>query len=66
MEISLNGKKTDIDEGLSLIELIEQKGLEPERIVVEYNHQVLSKEHWDKTILKEGDNLEVLRFVGGG
>jgi sulfur carrier protein len=64
--ISLNGKKTEIKEGMTLKELIDEKGLEPERIVVEHNYQVLRQEEWEKTILKENDNLEVLRFVGGG
>ncbi|AUG57370.1 MAG TPA: thiamine biosynthesis protein ThiS [Ruminiclostridium sp.] len=66
MFISLNGKKTEIKEGMTLKELIDEKGLEPERIVVEHNYQVLRQEEWEKTILKENDNLEVLRFVGGG
>ncbi|WP_373463297.1 sulfur carrier protein ThiS [Herbivorax sp. ANBcel31] len=64
--ISLNGKKIEIEEGITLKELINKKGLEPDRIVVEYNYQVLNQCEWEKTILKENDNLEVLRFVGGG
>ncbi len=66
MVILLNGKKTEIREEKTLKELINEKGLEPDRIVVEYNYQVLKQEEWEKTILKENDNLEVLRFVGGG
>ncbi|MDQ2085931.1 sulfur carrier protein ThiS [Herbivorax sp. ANBcel31] len=66
MVISLNGKKIEIEEGITLKELINKKGLEPDRIVVEYNYQVLNQCEWEKTILKENDNLEVLRFVGGG
>lgn len=66
MIISLNGKKAEIKEGITLKELIDQKGLEPDRIVVEYNYRVLQQDEWEKTILKENDNLEVLRFVGGG
>ncbi len=66
MVILLNGKKTEIGEDKTLKELINEKGLEPDRIVVEYNYQVLKQDEWEKTILKENDNLEVLRFVGGG
>lgn len=66
MTITLNGKKAEFDDGISLIELLSIKGLEPERVVVEYNFQVLKREEWDKVILKENDTLEVLRFVGGG
>ncbi|MFZ5986271.1 MAG: sulfur carrier protein ThiS [Bacillota bacterium] len=66
LTITLNGKKAEFDDGISLIELLSIKGLEPERVVVEYNFQVLKREEWDKVILKENDTLEVLRFVGGG
>lgn len=66
MVISLNGKKTEVKEGITLKELMSENGLEPERVVVEYNYQVLKQDKWDETLLKENDNLEVLRFVGGG
>lgn len=55
-----------MDNGTTLVGLIQSKGLEPESIVVEYNYEVLPREKWDSVVLKENDNLEVLRFVGGG
>jgi len=66
MKIMLNGKKTEIDDGLKLTDLIAARGLEPERLVVEYNYNIAKREDWDNICLKESDNLEVLRFVGGG
>lgn len=66
MVISLNGKKEEVENGITLKKFINKKGLEPERIVVEYNYQVLKQDKWDETLLKENDNLEILRFVGGG
>lgn len=66
MNITLNGKKTELEKPLSLMELLSIKGLDPQKVVIEYNFQVLGKEEWGSTILKENDNLEVLRFVGGG
>ncbi|ABN51832.1 MAG TPA: thiamine biosynthesis protein ThiS [Hungateiclostridium thermocellum] len=66
MFITLNGKQTEVDNGTTLVGLIQSKGLEPESIVVEYNYEVLPREKWDSVVLKENDNLEVLRFVGGG
>ena len=66
MQITLNGKKLEVEQGTKLLELLEQKGLEPERVVIEYNYDILKKENWESTVLKENDNLEVLRFVGGG
>jgi|LSQX01.2.fsa_nt_gb sulfur carrier protein len=66
LNIKLNGKPLELDNPVSLIELFEMKGLEPDKIVVEYNFEVLKKEDFGKVVLKENDNLEVLSFVGGG
>ncbi|WHH60696.1 sulfur carrier protein ThiS [Petroclostridium sp. X23] len=66
MEITLNGKKEVLDKEMTLLELIEYKGLNPISVVVEYNANIVKKEEWDNISLKENDTLEVLRFVGGG
>lgn len=66
MFITLNGEKVELEGSISLIDLLLMKGLDPNRIVIEHNYQVLEKKDWEKTIIKENDNLEILRFVGGG
>lgn len=66
MQITLNGKKLDVDINMKLMDLLAMKGLEPERIVIEYNGELMKKEEWTAAVLKEGDTLEILRFVGGG
>jgi len=66
LNITVNGKKEMIDHGTSLLIFLKQKGVDPDTVVVEYNYEVVKKEEWDRIILKENDNLEVLRFVGGG
>ncbi len=65
MGIKVNGKLEHI-KGLSIMELIEEKKLPKDSLVVEYNYNVLKSDKWDNTILKDGDNLELLSFVGGG
>ncbi|MCX7746728.1 MAG: sulfur carrier protein ThiS [Clostridia bacterium] len=66
MVITLNGSKEELRSGTTLTELIASKGLEPNRIVIEYNLEILKREDWDKVSLKENDTIEILRFVGGG
>lgn len=66
LEILLNGKKEILSEEMTLEEFLKLKGLEPERIVVEVNLEIVKKDDWRKFTLKENDRLEVLRFVGGG
>jgi len=66
LKVAVNGKEEIIDQEISLIDFLDSKGLELERLVIEYNQQVIQKKEWDKIILKDGDVLEILRFVGGG
>lgn len=51
---------------MTIIELLELKGIEHEKVIIEYNYDILMREDWKNTILKEEDVIEVLRFVGGG
>lgn len=66
MNIILNGKKTELDKAMTVAELLEIKSIDLERVIVEYNYDILVKDDWKITLLNEDDNIEVLRFVGGG
>ncbi len=66
MVIKINGKSESVDKELNLLGLIEGKGLNCERIVVEYNYRIVQRGEWQKIILGENDNLEIVSFVGGG
>ena len=66
MNISLNGKETEIKKSMTISELIRQKNLKPEKLVIEYNREILSREKWSDTVLEDGDKIEMLGFVGGG
>lgn len=66
MVLKLNGDEVTIDRNMTLLELLHQKGINPETVVVEYNYDIVKKDEWSKITLKENDNLEVIRFVGGG
>lgn len=66
MIVKINGKDEIIETRLNLIELIKNKNLLPERIVIEYNLRVTRKTEWQEIILQEGDNIEIISFMGGG
>jgi len=66
MEIILNGEKKKIEENISLSDFIKGLGLKPEGVAVELNLDIVEKKKYDQIILKEGDRLEVVHFVGGG
>jgi len=66
MLIKINGKDESIGKQKTLLGLIEDKGLNCERVVIEYNFRIIPKSQWQKIILGENDNLEIVSFVGGG
>ena len=66
VEILLNGKKENILKPITIKDFIQAKGWEPDRIVVEINLEILSKNAWAEVVLKENDHVEILGFVGGG
>ncbi|MCB9493871.1 MAG: sulfur carrier protein ThiS [Desulfobacteraceae bacterium] len=66
MIIILNGKEEEVPEGITLHDFLKSKDADFDEIVAELNESVVETESYNKTILKENDRLEVLRFVGGG
>ena len=65
MNIILNGETKEINSP-SLAELLQTLNLNPEKIVVECNGQIISRDQYNNTILKDNDRLELVQFVGGG
>jgi sulfur carrier protein len=66
MKIRINGKEKEASEGLSVGALLDELQIRPGRVVVELNREIISREAQASTILKEGDVLEIVHFVGGG
>ncbi len=66
MNIKINGKEETVDKATNIAELILEKGISSERIVVEHNFKITSKEGWPHLALSEGDNIEIVSFMGGG
>ena len=64
--ITLNGEPYHLDGEARLSALIVALKMRPTRIAVELNREVVPKADYDKTILKAGDQLEIINFVGGG
>lgn len=66
MKVQINGELREFDAELPLDELVKKLSLPAERIAIEVNRQVISRKQWPATIVKEGDRLEIVHFVGGG
>ena len=66
MQIQLNGEPREIDDGLNLSKLVAFLNLKPEQIAIELNRRVVRRADWETTPVKDGDQLEIVHFVGGG
>ena len=66
MQVVLNGAKTEISDGTTIRQLLDGREIPVESVVVERNREIVPAERFDETELQDGDQLEVLRFVGGG
>jgi len=66
MTVDINGEKKEIKAGLSVASLLEELGIRPGRVVVELNRDVVARDAHGATVLKEGDAVEIVHFVGGG
>ena len=67
MIITVSGEKKEYKEGLTLPELIESENVEtPQYVTVSINDEFVLTQDRDSTVLKDGDTVEFLYFMGGG
>ena len=66
MTLHINGEPRDFADALTLSALVEQLGMKADRVAVELNLEIVARADWTATILKDGDKLEIVHFVGGG
>lgn len=66
MLIKVNGEKEEIEPDINLSEYLENKGVDFNQVVVQYNGQIIDKNSLNDIDLQPDDNLEILKFVGGG
>ena len=66
MDVLVNGEKRDVPPDITVAQLLDTLKVIPERVVVEVNLTILKRAQHAQTILKEGDQVEIVQFVGGG
>jgi sulfur carrier protein len=66
MKLTINGQPRDFDSLANLEELLNTLGLKQDRVAVEHNGEIVSRNAWSSTPLADGDRLEIVHFVGGG
>lgn len=66
MKLRINGEERSFGQLASLDALIEQLGMKADRVAVELNREIVARARWAETPVREGDQLEIVHFVGGG
>jgi sulfur carrier protein len=66
MKLRINGEERSFGQLTSLDALIEQLGMKADRVAVELNREIVARARWGETPVREGDQLEIVHFVGGG
>ena len=64
--VKINGQEITFEKEISVAEYLEENGYQICRIAVELNEEILPKYQYSDTMLKDGDSMEIVAFVGGG
>jgi thiamine biosynthesis protein ThiS len=66
LTIRLNGEPFEIAGPVTISALLAELNIDPRIVAVEHNVEVIKRQLYDQTVVREGDEIEIVRFVGGG
>ena len=66
MRLKLNGTESEIQESITVAGLLRNLRIEPAGVAVEVNMEIVKKPDYQNRVLKDGDIVEIVNFVGGG
>ena len=66
MRITLNGEPFELTGPMSVTALLTRLAIDPRRVAVEHNLNVIKRGAYDATEVRDGDQIEIVNFVGGG
>jgi sulfur carrier protein len=64
--MTVNGEKTQLEHACTIEKFLYENGFRRDRIAIELNGSILPHEEYDKRMLSDLDQLEIVQFVGGG
>jgi thiazole synthase len=66
VRLTVNGEERSFETALSVRALLTELGLEPAKIAVERNREIVPRSQYDTVAIRDGDRLEIVQFIGGG
>lgn len=66
MNVILNGKPREFPDSITVAAMLEELQLHPRQVAVEVNREIVKRDQFGVHLVNDGDEIEILRFVGGG
>ncbi len=66
MDLIINGEKKYFDKSVTLIDLLSSYDLPSNKVAIEHNLEIVPKSAYKNWVLRDGDKLEIVHFIGGG
>ena len=66
ISVTINGDAHKLSEELNLIDLLARFDIEYDKVAIEHNLEIVPKSTFEKVMVGDGDNLEIVHFIGGG
>jgi thiamine biosynthesis protein ThiS len=66
MRLKINGDEKEVTAVSTLADLVASLAMKADRVAVELNREIVPRSNWEATALRDGDELEIVHFVGGG
>ena len=66
ISLQVNGKSVELERPTPLLDYLARLGVNPRAVAVEQNGEILERAAYKKSMLREGDRVEIVRMVGGG
>ena len=66
MDVIVNGETRQVEDGATVLNLLNQLALDPSRVAVELDRLIVRSPEWPEKRLQEGSRVEIVQFVGGG
>jgi thiamine biosynthesis protein ThiS len=65
-QVTVNGERRGFPAQTSLLDIVHALDLDPERVAIELNREIVKRDSWDLTPVAAGAEIEIVQFVGGG
>jgi thiamine biosynthesis protein ThiS len=64
--ITLNGERFELEQPVTVTDLLARLDIDPRRVAIEHNLSIIRRQTFPDVVVKDGDTVEIVNFVGGG